>query len=239
MLEEVDSTNRYAESLLKSSPPDGTVVMAHQQTAGRGQAGNAWFSQPGQNLTLSLILYPLFLQVSQAFVLNKLVSLALLDTLKHFLPKASLKIKWPNDLLADKLKISGILIQNQLAGSMIRNSVIGIGLNVNQVIFPAEIREKATSMKLFSGHEFDLKQVLGTLMTHLEREYLRLKSSGPARLDRAYLDHLYAYQEMHRFRIRGEVMEGMIVGVEKEGKLAVQLNREVLHLNLKEIEFLL
>ncbi|HZX59878.1 MAG TPA: biotin--[acetyl-CoA-carboxylase] ligase, partial [Mucilaginibacter sp.] len=118
--------------------PDGTVIMADDQHAGRGQQNNRWHSEPGKNLTFSLLLRPSFLSVTRQFDLTRAVSMGIIEALRPFLGE-KLKIKWPNDIYYEDRKMGGILIENTLQSNQIKNSVIGIGLNINQEAFPAEI----------------------------------------------------------------------------------------------------
>src|SRR5688572_32157531 len=159
---ECHSTNDEASQLIESSDNvvEGTVVITNDQTSGRGQRGNTWISEPGKNLTFSLVMKPAFLSAQDQFLLNKAFSLGLYDYL-HITLKATVKIKWPNDMLANDKKICGILIENQIQGQNIQHSVVGIGLNVNQENFSMPT---ATSMKVFERKEFLLENVLEELL---------------------------------------------------------------------------
>ena len=113
----VNSTNEYAPTLLsKSKPPEGTVISTQDQYAGRGQIGSSWESQPGKNISLSIILYPIFLPIAQQFLLNQCISLAIFDLADKYFPKKT-EIKWPNDIYVKGKKVAGILIQNTISGS--------------------------------------------------------------------------------------------------------------------------
>ena len=121
-LPKVDSTNLYAQSLVaKSKPSEGTVISTYNQRAGRGQIGRKWESEPGKNIAFSVILYPGFLAIRQQFLLNQMVSLAVLDLVAKYTEKA-VKVKWPNDIYIEDGKVCGILIQNTLAGRRIQSS---------------------------------------------------------------------------------------------------------------------
>ena len=145
---ECHSTNDEASRLIQNSNVlEGTVVITGNQTAGRGQRGNAWFSEPGKNLTFSILIKPSFLSVKNQFYLNIAFSLGLFDYLKEVL-KTEVKIKWPNDILVNGKKICGILIENHLQAQHIQHSIVGIGLNVNQ---HHHLLATATSMNLENG----------------------------------------------------------------------------------------
>src|SRR5690606_26474526 len=135
------------EALSKSTPlPEGTVIMAVDQHDGRGQKGTLWQSEPGKNLTASLLLTPTFLDPKQQFVLTAAISLAITRWLAS-LTHVEVKIKWPNDIFIGDRKIGGILIENILKGKTWKSAVVGIGINVNQTSFPPEIQTRATSVK--------------------------------------------------------------------------------------------
>ena len=238
-LSEAPSTNSLAMELLADQPPEGTVIWARHQSAGRGQKGNSWEVPPGKNLTFSLIYYPRFLANREIFALSKMVSVALHDFLRKHLPEEEVLIKWPNDLLVNKQKIAGILIENQFEGSRLKGCVIGIGLNVNQLIFPEALRKKATSLKLLSGQEYEIRELLDELLGFLEAAYLRLRAGQQAVLDRQYYDRLYGYQEYIPLKVDGEVDDWMIVGLETSGRLGATRGQKIRYFDFKEVEFVL
>ena len=142
--EMLPSTNQYAQELLsKSKPVEGTVISAQNQHAGRGQIGSSWEAAPGQNLTLSIILYPQFLAIQHQFQLNQSISLGVRDFIAKYVQKP-VKIKWPNDIYVNEKKIGGILIQNTLSGSSIQSTIAGIGINVNQKHFESMLEMKTS-----------------------------------------------------------------------------------------------
>src|ERR1700722_11411390 len=132
-LDKVNSTNSYLHDLLKKkTPAEGVIVWALEQYAGRGQRGNSWLSQPGVNLTFSILLEPRFLVLADQFLLTKALALGVAEFVSSLAPSASVKIKWPNDIYANDCKIAGILVENILETSIIKYSIAGIGLNINQ-----------------------------------------------------------------------------------------------------------
>jgi BirA family transcriptional regulator, biotin operon repressor / biotin---[acetyl-CoA-carboxylase] ligase len=217
-LPECDSTNTYAANLTaKDNPPEGTVVITSRQFLGRGQRGNTWETQAGTNLTFSIILYPRFLEPANHFTLSQAVSLALWDFLTG-LGVADVAIKWPNDIMVDEKKICGILIENQVRGQLFSQSIVGIGLNVNQVDFTVPL---ATSVRLVTGKPHDLNWVLAELLKQIEVRYMQAKQH-PARLGREYLDYLFWKGEPHQFQSNGNTFSGVIEGVDKSGRLRVR-----------------
>lgn len=230
---ECHSTNAEAARMLQTNPAtaEGSVVVTDNQTAGRGQRGNTWESEPGKNLTFSLVLKPVFLLAKDQFKLNMAISLALYDYLHKQVPNAS--IKWPNDMMLDNQKTCGILIENQISGQTIQHSIVGIGLNVNQKSFALST---ATSLAIKKGYDFILNDVLTELLQCIEGRYLQLRS-GIA-LKEEYLRALYGAGEARRFQSGEEVFDGMITGVDAIGRLEVAVSGCKRYFDLKEIKFL-
>lgn len=229
------STNLDAFQWLTEKPPEGSVVWAHHQTQGRGQTGNTWQAMPGQNLTFSLILYPTFLANDQLFYLSKLTSTVLRNVLRTHLPTHDIEIKWPNDMLVNRQKIAGILIENQFEGVRLKGTVIGIGLNVNQQVFPGELEAKATSMALNSGWSYELRTLLMEILHEFGKAYDALKVEQFASLDRAYFDGLYGYQEYVSLVVDGKIGDYLVIGVNKAGQLAVEEEGRIRYVNMKEV----
>jgi BirA family biotin operon repressor/biotin-[acetyl-CoA-carboxylase] ligase len=230
------STNDVAASLINTETAlDGTVVITGNQTAGRGQRGNQWEAQPGQNLTFSVILQPSFLQAADQFWLNIAVSLGISDWLATYVG-GRLKIKWPNDLYVQQRKIGGILIENTLYGYTIAWSVVGIGLNINQTRFQTPT---ATSLNNETPNEQDfvLPELLPALLESLERRYMALRAGQRDLLKTNYLQRLFRYQEESDFLAAGERFRGIIVGVEETGRLAIQVGEKLHSFAFKEVEF--
>lgn len=243
-----DSTNSYAITLLRDGKlVEGTVVYTFHQQKGRGQRGNTWESEPNKNGAFSYVLYPSFLQVGEQFLLNKMAALAVADLLAEFLSDTDkpaqptggmqeIKIKWPNDVYVGAQKIAGILIENTLRESNIQHSVVGIGINVNQLVFTNGLN--ATSLALLAKKEFVLEQVLEKLSAYLEARYLQLKNNIKG-LDAPYLQRLYRLNIWANYSMNGEVTEAKIIGVADNGKLKVELKSgKIAEFDIKEIVFL-
>lgn len=237
-LPQVASTNAHAQALLaKSKPPEGTVISTFCQTDGRGQIGSRWESEPGKNISLSIIFYPDFLAVKDQFHLNQCISLAVLDLVKNCLPDHPVSIKWPNDIYVGSRKIAGILIQNSLINTQIRSTVVGIGININQTVFVSN-PPNPTSMRLETGHDFLLTDLVPQLCEHLEGRYLQLKAGKVVPLQHDYLHHLYRFGQMANYqRNSGETFQGTIIGIDEMGRLKVAVGSEIECFDLKEIRF--
>ncbi|MEH0154376.1 biotin--[acetyl-CoA-carboxylase] ligase [Limibacter armeniacum] len=235
------STNTEAVNLAVSGNiPEGTVVYTSDQTAGRGQRGNGWESAPDKNLTLSLVLYPKFLLAREQFKLNMAISLAIHDCIGHatgIYPK----VKWPNDIYVKEEKLTGILIENYLKGHHINYSVIGIGLNVNQVDFSTPT---ATSIANMTGKQFNLYRLMESLLENIEKRYLQLKAGKDDLLKTEYLQALFWYQEEHTFAEAcpdGSFNEftGVILGVDPHGKLVLKTPWGFKEYGFKEVKFMI
>jgi BirA family transcriptional regulator, biotin operon repressor / biotin---[acetyl-CoA-carboxylase] ligase len=237
-IQHVDSTNSYLKELLSNSKPvpEGTVIMAESQYAGRGQHNNGWHSEPGKNLTFSLLLKPSFLPAAQQFDLTRAVSLGIIEALEPVLGD-DLRIKWPNDIYYKDKKLGGILIENILQGNQIKNSVVGIGLNINQDDFPLEIA-KAVSIKQILHRDYDLRFILSEICKNIEAAYLNLRSNRFEDVRNAYMARLYWLNEDKMFKVKERVFKGKIIGVKENGPLIVADATQTSEYNQKEIEFL-
>lgn len=239
-LETVESTNYYAANILQTeSPAEGTVIVAHEQLAGRGNGNNQWESEAGKNLTFTQILYPHFLDPARQFSLTQIVSLGLRDALSKYTNPTKLKIKWPNDLYYDNQKLAGILIQNTLSGNHIEHTLIGIGININQTLF----RSKAPnpiSLRLLSGKNHSLEEVLETILEHILLRYKQLAEQDSIGLEKDYLAHLYRLGSVNQFEYQGKVIKATILGVSEYGQLLLKSTTgESLCCMMKEIRFIL
>lgn len=242
LLDEIPSTNTYALDLLSQQPApcEGTVIQARLQTQGRGQMDSRWKTSAGENLTLSIIYYPTFLEGKQLFALSKAVALAVRQTVANQLGGGKVHIKWPNDVLIGRRKVAGILIENQWEGSQLRGSVIGIGLNVNQTDFPPELVNTATSLYRASGHPFDISVVFAELLANVEHYYLLLKAGKFELIDTEYTSYMFGYGQQMPMILDGKVQHPRILGVADDGGLLItQESGEQRSLGLKEAKFLL
>lgn len=237
-LNATDSTNTYLkELLLHTNTKDFTVVVAKKQTKGRGQMGTNWISEDGKNLTFSVLRKKVGLDVSRQFELNMKVSLAIFESLK-WLNIPDLSIKWPNDILSANQKICGILIENILLGSKIQSSVIGIGINVNQLRFGD--LPKVTSLKSITGIEYNLDEVLQIILSKLAVNLKHFDVALCKDLSLAYQRQLFRINKPSTFKdMKGNTFMGLIKGVSQEGKLQLLLEDEIMkEFALKEIQLL-
>ena len=298
-LSEVSSPLKGLEGTAKTKPPEGTVVRAANQTAGRGQLGSKWHSSSGDNLLLSIIFYPTWLEVQAQFYLSMAVALGVNDvigslghlslghsslghsslghsslghsslgrlslgrlslghlslgrlslgrlslghsSLGHLsLGRLSLghSIKWPNDLYLGNKKTAGILIQNVLSGSNLQSSIVGIGLNANQLSFPPDL-PNATSLALTFGKTMDLDKIAERLFECLERRYLQLKAGNRAAIKTEYEENLWRRGERSCFVRSSENVEfeGIILGITEHGFLQVETKAGLEEFEVKQLRF--
>ncbi len=158
-LDFIDSTNNYAMQLIdgnKAQP--GMTIVAKAQTNGKGQRGKSWIDAPGESLLMSVIVSPKH-QLTEQFLFNASITAAIANVLQKLHKGWQINIKWPNDIIVNDKKAGGVLIENVLRGNSWTHSVVGLGLNINQESFPAEL-PFATSLKIASGQSFDINEVM-------------------------------------------------------------------------------
>ena len=237
-LNATESTNTYLKSLcVKKRLEDYTVVIADIQTKGRGQMGTHWHSEANKNLTFSVFKDVSKLRIDEQFYISMAVALGIIKALGELqIPK--LKIKWPNDILADNKKIAGILIENVIKTNAMIGSVIGIGLNVNQKFF--EDLPNASSLHLITGIVFDKDEVLHLVLTHIKRSLERLNKKDLLLLQSEYEEALFRLKKPSTFKTSNNlILMGFIEGVTEDGKLKLRLEDGVFNTyDLKEIQLL-
>lgn len=240
MLDEVDSTNTKMFSIIQHGVlPEGTVVRADFQSGGKGQGQNTWHSEHGKNLLASFLFRPDFIATEEIFVWNKAVALAIYDAIQLFAGNSErVKIKWPNDIYVDDYKLGGLLIENSIAGTTLRQSVVGIGINVNQTEFPDEIPNPISLIQVL-GVAVEVSSVLNEIANALERRYLQCKRKDYTALKSEYQQHLYRLNKKSLLEADGRNFTGTITGVNENGQLQVQLeDGNVRAFELKQIRFL-
>ena len=219
------STSSFLSDLLKhQNLEEGTVVIADYQDAGRGQGEHSWLSTRGENLLMSLLLFPAFLSAKWQFHLSRVASLALCDALETLGIDAV--IKWPNDILTTRGKIAGILIEHSITAGTISRTIVGIGLNLNQTVFP-HFPIAASSVRLETGQLVNVSDVGELVETCLMSRYLALKEGKTNQLEKEYLERLFMAGVPSVFKAGGEVFEGTIRGVSDFGELMVEYRGEI------------
>jgi len=236
-LNATDSTNNYLKQLiLERTLDDFSVVVANHQTNGRGQRGSSWLSEKDKNLTFSVLKRNISIVANQQFLLNILVSLSIVKTLEEFnIPK--LAIKWPNDILSDHHKISGILIENLIKNKQIEYAIIGIGLNVNQVKF--EGLSKVSSLKNIMPLPVDKDELLTKIIDKLKMYFKLYSENGSEFLNSEYESYLFRKDKPSTFISHdNNLFTGIIRGVSTSGKLCVQMEDFNKEFDLKELKLI-
>ena len=235
-LNATDSTNLYLKELIRNNTIENyTVVVAKRQNKGRGQMGTVWTSEEDKNLIMSILIRDFLTSHSSVFVLNSLISVAInkaLETLK--LPELS--IKWPNDIMSGNKKIGGVLIENIFQSNGKIESVVGIGLNVNQTHFPD--LPSASSLQLIMNQEFDIDSILGLILNQIKQQIAHFDLSL---LTANYENNLFHKEKLTMFEdINGNQFMGIIQGVNSLGELQVlhQENNSLECYNLKQIKMI-
>ena len=219
--ETMPSTNTYATNLLKyKRPPEGTIISTKYQTAGRGHGANKWESKRGENLTISIVLYPVFLKANEQFLLSMAISLGIKDFLELYTPDNS--IKWPNDIYVSDDKIAGILIENSISGNNFDYCIAGIGININQEKFTKDAPNPISLVQI-TGRKHSLDDSLNLLCRHLDFRYNQLKEvKNRQNIKANYLNKLYHYQEFVQFRHENKKFTAKITGIDQSGRLIIR-----------------
>ena len=237
-LDATDSTNSYLRKLYNESGViDYTVISAKFQTEGRGQMGTLWNSESSKNLTISVFKDVSALFIEHPFYISIATSLAIIRTLQSFsIPRLS--IKWPNDILSEDNKVCGILIENVIKQNSLKASIIGIGLNVNQTTFLN--LPKASSLKLLSGNNFNLDEVLFTVIKFLKYYFMLLRNEEYDFVKNEYESYLFRKNKPSTFRnAEGLMFTGIIKNISEAGSLQVLLEDDIIkEFELKEIALL-
>ncbi|MFW6035036.1 MAG: biotin--[acetyl-CoA-carboxylase] ligase [Halothermotrichaceae bacterium] len=235
VFDSLSSTNEKAKQLAGEGKSGGTVIMAEEQTAGRGRLGRKWYSPPGSGLWCSLLVRP-DINPTRAPFLTIVAALALEDALYKideeftiFKDKNDLMIKWPNDILWNDKKICGILSELNADIDKIKYAVIGIGVNVNQDSFPDELEDKAVSLKEISGKKISRNKVAQTLLTVFEKYYKKLLDKDYNQLLLKWKDKLNIIKKNIDVYADDKVYSGEVVDISDKGELVIKDNIGNIH----------
>jgi len=229
------STNELAAVLISNKKAvDGTVIYSDNQLHGKGQRGNIWESERSKNLLFSIILKADFIDPSDNFFLTQITSLAMHDFLSEYL-KIGLKIKWPNDIIYFDKKIAGILIENYIQKGKIEWTILGIGININQLEF---VTPDAISLSKICGQQFNREELLTLLLQRLEKRYFDLKNGKIDEIRKNYLKNMFWKDEIHVYQSEEGYFNGKILGVSLSGKLHVEMETGTRYFDFKELKFI-
>ncbi len=238
-LNATDSTNSYLREMAKNKDlGKWTVVTTDYQSQGRGQKGAIWQSDKGKNLICSILVRYDDFNAKDQFMINCAVSVGIYNYLSRYnLPK--LAVKWPNDIMSVSKKLGGILIENTITSNKISQSIIGIGININQVDFPADL-PLAVSIKNFTNKETPLDVFLQDLLNAIQNKFELIFEKKYDDLWAQYETCLYRKNKPHMFKnSQGEQFMGIIRGVNKQGMLLVEReDASIDSYNFKEVSYL-
>lgn len=230
------STNDIAATLLKEGRiKNGGIVITDDQTKGKGQSGNTWESHPHENLTFSIVLKHDSFDVHDQFYLTIIVTIGMVRYMEKL--KIPLKIKWPNDIYYGYKKLAGILINNQVKGKFIGESIIGIGLNVNQENFSLP---NAISMRLITGKVYPLVGIFEGLVKSIDDEWQRFSQIGKRPMMNSFMKFLLGLNQKLMFeRVKtGDKFQGTIRGVDEIGRLLIDSDKGLMEkFDFKEVKW--
>ena len=237
-LKKIGSTNAFMADVPENERV-GAAVFAHEQTAGKGMGSNSWESLPGENLTFSMGVDMSFMKADDQFMLSQAVPLGLLDVLDEMLSPEYLAVKWPNDLFYQDRKLCGILINSTIHGMDMSVSVIGIGLNVNQMQFQ-DWPTHPISMKMILGKEVALEPLLKQLVDAVDRRVQLIHDiEGVEIIKNDYLNRLYRYRTWSDYEVNGQKVRRFITGIDEFGRLeTLDESKQKCVYDIKEIKFL-
>lgn len=220
-LKEIDSTNRYLRELLDKDPlPEGSLIVADYQKAGRGQMGNSWESEEGKNLLFSLLICPEFLSANRQFLISQIVSLSVKEVLDSYIEEV--QIKWPNDIYWKDHKICGMLIENDLIGQWMFRSIIGVGINVNQEQFFSNAPNPVSLFQI-TGETYDRRKLLSDFLDCFFTYYDLLMQGKEEEIQSSYMEALYHGDGFYPYSDAQGDFEAEIHAIEPTGHLILQL----------------
>jgi len=216
----LNSTNLYAsQMLLKQSVREPFWLRTDDQFAGRGQGNHTWISEPGQNLTGTLVIFPHRFEASHQFDLSKTFALAVAGFLDLFIDKV--RIKWPNDLYAEDKKIGGILIETAVLSRYLDYAILGAGININQEKFPGNL-PNPISISILTGLKYDLHDMENLFLESFLKKYYLIESGSFEEINNQYINKLYRYGEFVDFKDADQIFTAKITGVTEYGHLILQ-----------------
>ncbi|MBR5655655.1 MAG: biotin--[Prevotella sp.] len=240
-LPETDSTNRWLKDYEAANVEEVVVCWTDYQTAGRGCGANTWESERGKNLLFSVLVHPTFLDAGSQFVISMMMANAICQQLSALLPTESISVKWPNDIYVGDQKICGILIENHLRGRNIADSVLGVGVNVNQTAFVSDAPNPVSLAQLM-GHEVERLPLLETIVESFCKDLKQLEANAShvEAVRSNYLARLYRREGFHAYRDEQDDFEAELMTVETDGHLVLRDKEgKTRRYAFKEVQFVL
>jgi len=219
----IDSTNRFAKKIAVQGAQDGTLVYAEKQSSGYGRRQNKWSSPSGQGLWFSVVLKPVMEADSFSLLTLLGVTSVAMAVEKHI--QAKLQVKWPNDLLINKKKLAGILVETNMSGQKAQYAVLGIGINVNQEMddFPRDIQNSATSLKIAGWPRINRTLLLSDILFQLEKDYYHSQSKGFDFVLSRWITRSSVLNQNVGIRVNGRILHGKVTRFHAKGDLVLVL----------------
>ncbi len=242
-LQTCSSTNLIAfEESLTNNFKEGFAWIAGHQTSGRGQRGNTWEARLGENLLVSYLLKPPTELLDKQFFLSKSIAIGIIHGLQNWSQinlgeKLPLNVKWPNDIYLDNQKIGGILIENNLQAGKWSFSIVGIGLNINQMEFP-DIRANSLKKWVQNPFLFDIEEIYLHISAGIEKYYTHFTKKSFDLIDNEYHTNLLRFQEWGIYKDQNTEFKGKIIQVNQQGLLFLETENGINSYDLKEIIFI-
>lgn len=237
-LKDIDSTNNLARKLLSEKKlENGDIVYTDFQISGKGQGENTWQSNPGDNILMSYIYIPDKLLAEKQFCISMAASLSVKNFIDDCINKKyQTQIKWPNDIIVNNKKIAGILIENESSGQLLINSIIGIGININQENF--ENLPLACSLKQISKKDYNIDTLIEDLKIHLHKN---LQNINNEKTKEEYLNNLFLINTLREYYSKEHgFFHGQIIGIDEFGRLKIETTQnQVYFFDTKEVDYLL
>lgn len=218
----IDSTNAHLLKLGEEGFAEGTVVVADEQTAGRGRLGRSWEAEPQANLLFSLLLRPYFLQRDEVFILTFSAAVSVAEAIEDVAQRVLPQLKWPNDVLLDGKKVCGILLESNFDSNGLNHVVLGIGLNVNQQKFSTGVSACATSLSLVTGKRFDRDDLLFAILTNFSSTYESLQKRDFYSVMKKWRDRSIMFGKEITVALAGETFQGICDDVTDDGTLVLR-----------------
>lgn len=236
----LNSTNDQAlDWVTQQGGTQELVIWTEDQSHGRGQGQNTWYSVPGQSLLFSVLLYPHQLNAAHAFMLNQLMAVAAQSMLTKYLPGERVQLKWPNDIWVQNKKLGGILIQTGISGAAIKYAVAGLGINVNQAEFPAHLPQ-STSMQMLCGKPHDLTTLLYEFLATLQPYYMWIQEGNYQDLTDLYKEHLLGWQQLNIYMTKDgrKPFAARFVALDDHGQMVLETEQGLNTYQHQQIKYL-
>ncbi len=237
-IDSISSTNSWMQSQNIDSDGLKVVLSADYQTSGKGMGDHVWYSEKGKNLLFSIGINAVEIPAAEQFLLTQIIALSIVDELEKIINGPGISIKWPNDIYFNDRKMGGILISNTIRAAKLDQSIIGVGLNINQMSFPDWI-PRPVSLQQITGREYDHIEILKSILHNFAKRFEQTNDSrGRDLLKQDYHNKLYCLGSWNNYEIDGKIYELKIEGVGEYGLLMLT-NRhgETISCDFKSIRF--